>query len=122
MNFDILQAFRSGRLSEQMLIEAMITDVAASVYAYMRMLENAGRKEEAKLFESIRDEVFNIRADFGNEKTTNLSQRMSMVYMRLETARTYLIAHKPEEAGLLQSVNNEACGLIHTLKNYKPQP
>lgn len=122
MNFDILLAFRSGRLTEKMLIEAMITDVAAGVYAYMRMLENANRTFEAKFFNSIRDEVFGIRTDFQDDKVKDLSQRMSMVYVQLETARSYLLAHKTEEAGLLQSVNNDACGLIHTLKHYKPQP
>src|SRR5690606_26110867 len=104
-------------------MESMITEIGSGVYAYMVMLGNAGREHESKFYEDIRKEVFDIRSKVSEPGTdfAELSNRMRVVAEKLRTAEIFLWAHKPQEAGLLQSVANESLGLIWKLKEFKKE-
>ena len=123
MNHDDYTAFRKGKLTDVRALQSMITEVAAGLYAYMVMLELADRLKESVFYENIRKRVFDIRSQITDESTQggldDLSNEMRNIYTELETARTFLIAHKPMEACILQSVTNTACGLTHTIKHFR---
>ena len=122
MNYDDYTAFRKGTFTKEGAMRSMITEVGAGLYTYMVMLELADRTKESGFYENIRKRVFDIRSQITNESTQggldDLSSEMRNIYTELETARTFLIAHKPKEACILQSVTNTACGLIHTIKHF----
>lgn len=123
MNHDDYIALRKGKLVPLSGIRSMITDVGAGVYAYMVMLGISERLYESKFYEDIRTRVFDIRDQITNDITQEvldqLSSDMKMVYHDLNTAYTFLLAHKPDESSILQSVINTACGLIHNIKHFK---
>lgn len=116
-------AFRKGKLTAVRALEGMITNVARGVFAYMVMLTNLGRGEESKFLECIRTKVFDIRAKIGDDTTQEgldeLANDMKGIYYELNTAYLFLRAHKPDEAIILQSVTNDACGLIYVIKHFK---
>jgi len=123
MNHDDYMALKRGELTIERGMESMITTVASGVYTYMVMLNIAGRAQEAGFFGDIRERAFAIRSkvSVGNtqEECNYLSNEMMSIYRDLNTAYIYLQALKPEEACILQSVTNTACGLVYTLKHFK---
>lgn len=124
MNQEDYTAFLKGKFTVERAMESMITEIGSGVYAYMVMLGNAGREHESKFYEEIRKEVFDIRSKVSEEGTdfAELSTRMRVVAEKLRTAEIFLWAHKPQEAGLLQSVTNESLGLVWKLKEFKKEP
>jgi len=123
MNHDDYMAFKRGKLTIIRGMESMITEVGSGVYAYMVMLSNAGRAQEAGFFGDIRERTFAIRSKVseGNtqEEWNYLSNEMMSIYRDLNTAYIYLQAHKPEEACILQSVSNMAGVLVYNIKHFK---
>ena len=124
MNQEDYISFLKGKLTVERAMESMITEIGSGVYAYMVMLGNAGREHESEFYEDIRKEVFDIRSKVSEPGTdfAELSNRMRVVAEKLRTAEIFLWAHKPQEAGLLQSVANESLGLIWKLKEFKKEP
>jgi hypothetical protein len=122
MNQDDYNAFRNGKLTNVRAMQSMITEVGSGLYTYMVMLSLAGRLKEAVFYENIRTQVFDIRSNLGEHTTQDglddLSNRMRSIYTELETARLFLSAHKSDEAVILQSATNTACGLIYTIKHF----
>jgi hypothetical protein len=123
MNHDDYMALKRGKLTIIRGMESMITEVGSGVYTYMVMLSNAGRDQEAGFFGDIRERVFSIRSKIAEDTTQEgldqLSNEMMGIYRDLNTAYIYLPAHKPEEACILQSVSNTACGLVYNIKHFK---
>lgn len=121
MKHDDYNAFLKGKLTVERAMESMITEIGSGVYAYMVMLSNAGREHESKFYEEVRKEVFDIRSKVSEPDTdfADLSNRMRIVAEKLRTAEFFLWAHKPQEAGILQSVTNESLGLVWKLKEFK---
>ena len=122
MNQDDYIAFRNGKLTHARVLQSMITTVGSALYAYRVMLEIAGRTQESALYESIRRRVFDIREqikdDTSQAELDDLSNKMQCIYRELDTAETFLTHHAPGEAGILRSVTNDACGLVHTIKHF----
>jgi hypothetical protein len=120
---DDYNAFRKGKLTNERALQSMLTDVAARLYAYAVMLDILDRNTEAKFFEDIRTKLFDIRSKVGADTTQEgfdeLSNDMNGIYQELNTAYIYLHAHKPDEATILQSTANAACGLVFTIKHFR---
>lgn len=125
MNQEDYTAFRGGKLTKEHAMRSMITTIGGGLYTYMVMLENADRVGEAAFYKDIRTRVFDIRAHIQHDVTAavleRLSNEMRCIYAELETARVFLSAHKPNEVCILQSVTNDACGLIYTIKHFRDE-
>jgi len=122
MNHDDYMALKRGKLTPMRGLQSIITEVGAGVYAYMVMLSNAGRDQEAGFYGDIRERAFRIRSEvYDNPVQENLdkcSADMMCIYRDLNTAYIFLQAHKPDEACLLQSVTNTACELEYDIKHF----
>ena len=115
-------AFINGKLTPIHAMEDMITSVGSGLYAYMVMLRISGRESEATFFEDIRNRIFAIRSKIytsTEETLKSISEEMRIIYAELSVAETFIRIHKPEEATILQSPVNEACGLIRYIKDFK---
>lgn len=120
MFLDDYNLFRRGKLSNQQALESSITHLGGSLYAYMVMLETLDRKEEANYLEELRMRIFKIRTEIQDGDYERLSTDMHCIYRELEVLRMQLRVHKPAEAAILQSTNNEACGLVYVIKEFTP--
>lgn len=125
MTHDDYMAIRRGKFAPIHAMHSMITTVGAGVYTYMVMLANLGRERESNFFSDIRERAFAIRSKIGADTTqeglNELSNEMMSIYRDLNTAYIYLQAHKPEEATILQSVTNTACGLVYNIKHFRDE-
>jgi hypothetical protein len=100
----------------------MITEVGSGLYAYMVMLENDGRKEEAAMYSKMRDRIFSTRSkvfnDTPKEVLAELANEMRSLHNELVTARTFLAAWKPGEAMILHSVTNTAGHVAYYIEHF----
>lgn len=122
MNHDDYLALRRGKLQHYRGLQSILTGVGAGLYSYMVMLGLAGRTYEEEFYKDIRNRVFEVRDQIQHDSTQEtfdrLSEDMRAIYSELNTAYTFLKAHKPEEATILQSVTNTANGLIHDIRTF----
>lgn len=116
---DEFRSLQKGQFDEHRAIQVMFTELGASLYSYMVMLSNAGRKEEAEIMNKLRGKAFDLRTKF-YEKTYGAEEHREFNALRVEIETIYqlLRIHKPEESVIFQSPANHCIGLGYVIKEH----
>ena len=105
------------------LVYIMLTNIGSSMYTYMLMLEQTGRKDEQYLIKEYRDKIFGIRDSYerGQCKEEDIVKELGNVDEKLSVQVTMLrtIEGRQWEAGLFQTTLNDIPNLMFHLKNIK---
>jgi hypothetical protein len=122
---ELLQLFQNDKLTEEHIIEAMLTDLGSGLYAYMVMLGSQDREAEASRMKDLRDRIFKIRNKFtdgsfltGEEATLDPVTEMQKVLLELQILEDMLRIYRPNESIIFQTPVNDAIGLVWTLKEH----
>lgn len=108
MNFERLKKVQSKTYSEEDFYYDLLTELGASLHAYMTMLSLAGREEEARLLETARTHIFAARnAGFPSGPDAVLRDLLRTCW-GLDNHYAFLQAARPQEAVILQSPANTA--------------
>lgn len=118
MKQEYFRYFLEGKLTKEMVIEDLITDVAAGLYTYMVMIGNADRTFEATQMEEWRNRYFKIRNNW-NDPDGPGEIEARMLYSEMKLFVEMLRVYRPQESHIFQSVLNNACGLIQIIKEHK---
>ena len=82
MLVEIIGAFSKGALTEEILVNGLVTDVGAGLYPYMIFLEHSERKVEAEMLREHRDAIFAVRDKF-DQKTINKKEMAMKIKLEI---------------------------------------
>ncbi len=114
MFIELYRAQENNSLTKGKLLEAWITDLASSLYAYMVMLDTSGRDAEARIYKDLRTRIFACRDNYRKDAID--PQVMSDVSLELGCHYRWLQIMKPAEATILQTAANDSINLAYILK------
>jgi hypothetical protein len=122
MFFEDYRRFCEGKLTQERAIESLFTDLGSSFYAYMVMLQVAGRADEADIYEKMRKKIFELRhkifdKSFGEEDLREVDR----LAVEINTIYRHLQVSKSPEAIILQSPANNAYALFGIMSDYLKQ-
>jgi len=103
----------------QKLIQIFLTDIAASMYTYMLMLEHVGRKEEFYILKGYRDTLFILRdqtpVDFN---TMVLELKALHIQINIHTVLLKITSEKAWEAETFRSLLNNIGQVRFAIQDY----
>lgn len=121
MQIDLLHKFKNHSLTEEWIINEIITNLGGGLYAYKMFLASQERDEEQSLIDTLRDRIFKLRDTLVD--SVKIASELKQVYDLLNAQLTVVktIDDRFWEIEIFKSYQNDLLGAGHYFKDASKQ-